>query len=236
MKQKTYLLGLLLATANFNLVLPSQNYVQIPQEERFAQLVPYGQLTIFDVTNEQSKWAFIEKKFITDIHSNKQMTWSHVSALLPAAFATFAGYTYMTQNDIPKYLAQKKENIFFLGGGALSALLVMGQYLEQYLTYQANRTAIQDFFEHWDQNQLYIPKELLPYFTILATKIEAQGQDAVLQDAKTIITDIKFMVTRHFESRYKKFLELDGYNSTAEAKTFSEILKNFIGGAKDLAS
>ncbi len=110
MKQKIYLLGLLLATANFNLLPSSKNHVEIPQEERFAQLVPYGQLTIFDVTNEQSKWAFIEKKFITDIHSNKQMTWSHVSTILPAAFATFAGYTYMTQNDIPKYLAQKKEN------------------------------------------------------------------------------------------------------------------------------
>jgi hypothetical protein len=240
MKKQMCILSFMLAIVSTNIIGSSVSLVNEPQKQSISKNSTFDELSLFDITNEQSKWVFIEKKFITDVYAATKMTWSHLLATIPAAFAGFAGYKYMTiadqkkEDDTIKNLL-KMDNIYLVGG-TLAAGMVAAQYLDSYLIAQANRTALTNFFDNWDKNKFYVPVDLLPYFTMIAQRIENQGLDIVLQDAKKIVDDIKFKVTRQLESRYKKLLEFEAYNSTSDAKTVSEIFKNFIGGAKDLAA
>lgn len=193
----------------------------------------HNALNLFNTADEQSKWGFMEKKFITDIYADKKMTLSHVTAAIPTAAAALAGYLLTTDASLLE--RSTKSNLILLGGGALAATMVSAQYLESYLTAQANRKAITNFFAHWDTYKFYVPAELLEYCTTIADVIKAQGLEETLQNAQIIVKDLQDMITRHFESRYKKLLEFEASNNLSDTKTVSEIFKNFIGGTKDLA-
>ena len=223
----------MLAIATTSTMQPAAFSLHTIDKPAYKNNFAYNALNLFNTADEQSKWGFMEKKFITDIYTAKKMTWSHVTAAIPAAFAALAGYQLTTNSLMDS--APTRNNLYLLGGGALAATMVSAQYLESYLTAQANRKAITDFFAHWDTYKFYVPAQLLEYCTTIADAIKTQGLEETLQNAQIIVKDLQDMITRHFESRYKKLLEFEASNNLSDTKTVSEIFKNFIGGTKDLA-
>ena len=51
-------------------------------------------------------------------------------------------------------------------------------------------------------------------------------REALLSQATTIVENIQFVVTRHFDGRYKNILDAKGYDALAETKTISDVIKN----------
>lgn len=199
----------------------------------------FNELTVFDETNEESNWMFIEKKFITDIHAEKKSFWTHLSTIIPAAAIAFSGYQYfqITNDNENKDFIQtllKPQNIYSITSLAATSLLIT-QYLECKLSAQANRNAVENFFNNWDQNQFYIPEELEEAFDAIAETIELQGQEAVLEHADEIVDAIQFITTRKLSSRYSKSLEITACNALGNAKTIGEILKNAVETGSKLA-
>jgi len=208
--------------------------------EKFIPLNTFEaqELNLFDTTSEQSKWLLIEKKFITDVYAAKQNSWKTLSSIIPTTFAVYSGYKFATienqnkEEDIIKNLLSMKN--LYLVGGSIASLTILTQYLDSYLSSKANKDGIVDFFNNWDENKLFVPKELYPFLDMINRNIKINGQDFITKNADKIMHAIQFIITRHFESRYKKVLELEAHNSLAEAKTISEIIKNFVASAKDL--
>ena len=67
-------------------------------------------------------------------------------------------------------------------------------------------------------------------FDTIAERIELEGMDEVLVDANDYVDIINDIVMRHFESRYKSVLDAKGRSALTEAKTFTEVFRNFFDG------
>jgi hypothetical protein len=198
----------------------------------------FDELTLFDEADQKSKWALVEKKFITDVYKYKKIVWEYVSASALAVTAVFAGHQYLaiptgSENDFINTLRQQKNVYSMLGLG--SAAMLVNQGLDAYLTTRANRNAVAEFFGNWDQNQFYTPTELEDAFDIIAEMMELQGQEAVLENANEIVDTIHFIVMRHFDGRYKSILEAKSRDALADTKTISEAFKNLFDGAKNMS-
>ena len=241
----------------------------------------FNERSVFDETNENSKWMFIEKKFITDIHAKKESIWTHLSTIAPAAAIAFSGYGYLQipakkEADAPKVEVSQPtknttatntnsstestkeaestkevkavteiknidfiqslltpQNVYTILGLSATALLVV-QYLECELSSRANRNAVEDFFNNWEENQFYVPAELKEAFDAIAEMIELQGQEAVLKKSDEIVNAIKYITTRQL-SRYSKSLEISACNTLGNVKTIGEIFKNAIETGGKLA-
>jgi hypothetical protein len=220
MKKKLYILGFMFA------MISNQSFA-------------FDEISLFSETSEKSKWMVLEKKFITNIHKSKKTTWSHVSSVIPAVTAIFAGYQYCnldsvnSDNDILLNL-RKPVNVYPMLGIVATTILA-SEYLDCYLSSKNNRTAVKDFFANWEENQYYIPSELEEAFDILADVIEFEGEEAVLAHANEIVEAIQFLVTRNFESRYKNSLDAKARDAMSDTKTVIESFKNFFDGAKHLS-
>ena len=233
MKKQLYALFFILFMVNTIQVHSQDNALESIEKQPINKFnIIFNELNLFSTTNEELKWAFMEKKFITDMYTSKEMTWSQITAAIPAALVALAGYDYAT-NSIMEHATKK--NIILLGGSAVTMAMISAQYLDYYLNQQSYRTAITNFFTHWEIYKFYVPERLIEYFTLIADTIEINGLQAVLPNAQTIVKEIQDTVTRYFESRYKKLLELEAAHNLSDTKTFSEIFKNLVGGAKDLA-
>ena len=235
-----------------------------------SNVAAFNERSVFDETSEDSKWMFIEKKFITDIHAKKESIWTHLSTVIPASAIAFSGYGYLQipaakeaeapknektttdTNSSTEQTEKKKEveatvttdvkntdfiqtlltpqNIYTILGLSATALLVV-QYLECELSSRANRNAVEDFFNNWEENKLYVPAELKEAFDGIAEMIELQGQEAVLKKSDEIVNAIKYITTRQL-SRYSKSLEISACNTLGNTKTITDIVKN----AADISS
>lgn len=199
----------------------------------------FDEHTLFDSNNEKAQWEFLEKAFITNIHAEKQLIWNHISAAFVASLGLGSGYQLYNGTTSNSQLA--KTDLFSptslysaVLGSSVALLSIKG--LACHLSNQANRNAVEAFFTNWDQNQFYTPEALQEAFDIIAETIELQGLDAVLASADDIVDTIQFVVMRHFDGRYKKALEFQAFNALNDSKTFSEIIKNTVATAKDLAA
>ena len=189
----------------------------------------FDQLTMFDETNEESKWAVIEKVFITDINEAKQSFWKHLSGV--AVSTLIAGGAYQTYNANPeaKFMdsLQLSRNFYCLGTLAMGGLLAT-QTIQCHLSNQTNRNAVTKFFGNWDKNQFYTPAALKEAFDIIAETMELEGNEATLKNADEIIDTIQFIIMRHFEKRYEKVLQFTAATALSDTKTAGEILKNAV--------
>ncbi len=192
----------------------------------------FNERSMFDETNEESKWIFVEKAFISAPSDYKKLAWTHVEAVVTGLIAVGAATTFGTLYHYNQ-LNDKIENPLSVGnvsGGAAVAAtaLYATSALECYLSNQANRNAVEDFFNNWEQNQYFVPAELQDAFDTIAYTIELEGKDVVLNNANAIVDTIQFIVMRHFEKRYEKLLQITAVNSLADTKTAGEILKNAV--------
>ena len=196
----------------------------------------FNELTLFDEADQKSKWAFVEKKFITDIYKSKKIVWEYVSATALATTIGFAAckYAYIPagNEDFINTLRQQKNVYSMLGLG--SAAMFINQGFDAYLTTYANRNAVANFFGNWDKNQFYTPAELEDAFDIIAEMMELQGQEAVLENADDIVDTINFIVMRHFDARYKSVLDAKSRDALSDTKTITEAFKNLFDGAKNM--
>ncbi|MBV8660682.1 MAG: hypothetical protein JO129_00875 [Candidatus Dependentiae bacterium] len=193
-----------------------------------ATNLAFDEHTLFKQADEKAQWSFVEKKFITDIAASKQLTWTHVSNVIPAAVLIGTGIDFMEQKDLTvKIDLLTKVNIYKISM-LLASTLMATQFTECIISHRANRAAIQDFFSHWDQNKNYVPAELFEAFQLIADTMESEGEEVILKSANEIIDAIQFIVTRHFDARYKNILEIKAANALADVKTFGEIIKNTI--------
>lgn len=198
----------------------------------------FDELSFFDASNEKSQWEFMELSFITKPAEAKKFVWSHLSAIVPVSLAMFSAYQYAnlpTDNaaqskDVLKSIREPQFMYPALGMSATTILVC--QYLNCYLSAQAHRNAVIEFFANWEDNQFYTPVEFLDAFEEIAEIIEFEGIDAVNSDK--IVNTIQGQVMRHFESRYKSVLEAKGINALSDTKTYTEIVKNIFDGAKNL--
>ena len=159
----------------------------------------FDQLTMFDETNEESKWAAIEKFYITDINEARQSFWKHVSGGAVAILTGLGVYfTYTAKNaldhdgkEIPFIgYFQKTQNVCGLATVAMGTLLAT-QIAQCHLSNQTNRNAVAQFFGNWDQNQFYTPVELQEAFDIIAETMELEGDEAILKNANEIVDTIQ---------------------------------------------
>lgn len=198
----------------------------------------FNDLAFFDETDQTSKWTVLEKKFISDIAGSKETFWKHASALAVGLVATASSVKCFTVNedpskDIMRTLLEPKVAYGIVSGVALSLLTVQG--FQCFLYSHANRNAVADFFNNWDENKFYVPTQLEEAFDIIAERIELEGLDAVLENADEIVETIQFLVMRNFEKRYEKVLQVTAYNGLADTKTVGEILKNAVETSSKLA-
>lgn len=208
----------------------------ISQVVAFEDKITFDDRFMFDETNEQSQWQYIERAFITKPAAEKTCAWKHLSAALNPSIAAFAlyGYATSTANDV-SFMQEmaKPKNVFSIIGTVSSAIAIL-QALECRLFTQTNRNTVENFFNNWNENQFYVPVELEEGFTLIAEAIEAEGQDFIIAHANEIVDTIQFHIMRHFEGRYKATLEIKGRDALADTKTTSEIVKIFTETAKNL--
>ena len=197
----------------------------------------FDELAMFDETSQASKWQRIEWQFITNIKKSHKNIWKHISGVALGAVVVGALYQWNNttmpgfddKEDIMTNL-RKPSNIWPIVTVGAAAIVSM-QYFESYLAHQANRNAVVSFFDNWQENQFYTPKELEDGFDVIAEMIELQGQQAVLEHADEIVEMIQFFVTRHFESRYKSTLEAKSRDLLYDTKLVAETFKNYFDGA-----
>ncbi|MDP3788329.1 MAG: hypothetical protein Q8Q60_03380 [Candidatus Chromulinivorax sp.] len=200
----------------------------------------FDERSMFDETQEESKWTFVEKAFITAPAEYKKAVWAHVESavtgLIAVTAATVCGSLYFYNND--QFNNQLKDTLSIgnvSGGAALAATALSAKSsLECYLANQAHRNAVENFFNNWEQNQYFVPAELQDAFDAIAEMIDIESQDAVLNHANEIVNTIQFIVMRHFGDRYKAVLTATAVNSLVDTKTAGEILKNAIETAGKL--
>jgi hypothetical protein len=203
-----------------------------------SNVIAFDERSMFDETNEESKWTFVENKFITKPAAEKAYIWKHLSAGAVAAVAigAFVKLGYLNDADRNDDFSKK---IFTTGNvlaglSSLSAVTFTTSALECYLSARANRNAVADFFTNWDQNQFFVPAELQDAFDTIAETIELEGKEVVLKNADEVVSTVEFLVMRHFEKRYEKLLQITAVSALNDNKTATEIFKNIIGGTKDL--
>jgi len=203
----------------------------------------FDQRYFFDTTDS---WTYLEKIFITDIYNAKNAFWSKTTSIIPLVSAVISATQYYNhQQDFKNELTPKNkfviknlmtaENLYFTGM-IVSAGIVAQQFATSYAHSQVNRQAVDDFFSNWEINSLYTPDEFQDAFFMIAEIMEFQGKEAILEHADEIVETIQFLIIRHFESRYKKLLEIESCNALGDFKASTEIFKNIIGTAKDLAA
>jgi hypothetical protein len=220
MKKQFLMISLMVATVNFN---STHAYVDT--------------LSFYDQGDEKAEWAFLEKAFITDIAKSKQLSWNHISAA--ATTLVMAGSTYQytqtsaTDGSILQQLLQPK-NVFGLTSCATAAICSI-QGLQCYLSHEANRTAVKNFFANYENNQVLVPASLQYAFDMIAERVTCEGMDAVLVDANDIVDQIQGMIMRYFEKRYEKVLQVSAENALATTKTAGEIIKNAVETSSKLA-
>ncbi len=195
----------------------------------------FDERSFFNEADEVAKWQFIENTFITKIAADKKSIWTHFSSAATLALAGTAGYAWtQTPATETKIDLLKTNTLLALVTAAATGLLTI-QGLECYLSHEANRNAVAEFFGNWDENQFYIPTELEEAFDMISEMIELEGKDAISAHANEIVELIQFHVTRHFEKRYEKVLQGAASVSLADAKTATEIIKLFTDTSKNIA-
>jgi len=195
----------------------------------------------FDETNNESKWTYLEKTFITDISDAKSNVWKHLNNLIPATAITAALWKYNKLQKTPApttesstdaitvtqiaYNAFSAENVC-LGVTLTSSVVLATQGLQCYLNYSLNRQAVESYLKNWEVNKLYTPDELVEFFEFLVERIHIQGKESVLSQAHEIVETLQFLTVRHFEKRYAKALDIVAANAFGDIKTATEIIKN----------
>jgi len=198
----------------------------------------FDERSFFDETNNDAKWEFVEKKFITDIADSKQFVWQHITPWILGSIASVAAWqSYQTSikennTDFVKSMLQTS-NVYFITSTAAATILAT-QGFQCFLSNYANRQAIEEFFVNWDENATYTPKELTEAFDMIAETLELQGKEAVLEHADEIVDMIQFVTMRHFKDRYKNILEYKASNALADTKTLGEIIKISLESADKL--
>ncbi len=203
-----------------------------------TNVIAFDELTMFDETNEASKWTFIENKFITQPAAEKQFIWTHVGAVATGLVIAGTGATWFSLKDEDRKV-NLSTNMFATGNvlagvscAATAILTTSG--LDCYLAARANRNAVANFFNNYENNQFFVPEELQNAFDLIAEAIEFAGMNAVLENADDIVGLIQFQVMRHFEKRYEKVLQATAATALADAKTVTEIVKNSIESVSKL--
>ena len=202
-----------------------------------SNVIAFDERTMFDETNEASKWTFIENKFITQPAAEKQLIWTHASAIATGLVIVGTGVTWfnLEKRDTPMGNAFTQGNVIAAIGTAATAIISTSG-LDCYLAARAHRNAVTNFFNNYEENQFFVPAELEQAFDKIAESIEFAGLDAVLLHADDIVELIQFQVMRHFEKRYEKVLQATAVNALADAKTVTEILKNSIESVSKLGA
>lgn len=204
-----------------------------------TNVIAFDERSMFDETNEASKWTYLENKFITQPAAQKAAIWAHIGSAAAGMVVLGSFSSLFALNE--KQLEAKMFNEPFqtsnvlASTGTLSAAALLASYVECYLSARADRNAIESFFSNWEKNQFFVPAELEDAFDLIAQAIELEGQDAVLNNAHDIVEMIQFHVMRHFEKRYEKILQMTAYNSAKETKTVVDILKGSVETAGKLA-
>ena len=233
MKQQLYALSLIIATTQAITAFDSRSLFTTPETPEITE-TPVTQSTT-------AQYQFIEKTFITDIATSKNAMWSNILTSIPAALGTYSGYQCYNQ----KVNMSKEDNILkslitaqnLWGVTTLTcATILAGGQLQNYVNAQANQQAVRNFFKNWNKNKVYTPEAFHDAFESIALEIEQQGDTYIRQNANKIVENIQFVITRHFEKRYEKLLQITAYDALNESKTVTEIIKNMIGMAKDLAA
>ena len=204
-----------------------------------TNVIAFNELTMFDETNEASKWTFIENKFITQPAAEKQFIWTHVGAavtglVIVGTFGTHLATSSKDLNEQPKLDKMLTMGNILTGFGSAATAIGATSALDCYLSARANRNAVANFFNNYENNQFFVPEELQNAFDLIAEAIEFAGMDAVLVNADDIVGLIQFQVMRKFEKRYEKVLQATAVNALADAKTVTEIVKNSIESVSKL--
>ncbi len=79
-----------------------------------TNVIAFDELTMFDETNEASKWTFIENKFITQPAAEKQFIWTHVGAIATGLVIVGTGATWFSLKDEDRK-ANLSTNMFATG-------------------------------------------------------------------------------------------------------------------------
>ena len=203
-----------------------------------TNLIAFNERSMFDATNQASKWTFVENKFVTKIADEKRTTWAHLGAGVTALVACgTASQLFINRDNLDDNFATGSlftNGIVYGGATAFSGATFFTSALDCYISRQANRNAVENFFSNWDKNKAFVPTELQDGFELIAEAMVNNGKQAVLKNANEIVEMIQFIVTRHFEGRYKATLETKGRDALADTKTTSEIVKIFTETAKNL--
>ena len=231
MKKQLFMFGMMFAIVNFN-----------------TTNAEVDTLSFYDEMNEKAQWEFLEAKFITNIARAKKLSWKHIEAIVPAIFGSIATYKTLEAYDSLPFvtstfnkesdpiLGYKNPQVYYPIISITAGAILTYQYAQCYISNQANRDALENFFANYEDNQFLVPAELQDAFFMIAERIELEGMDAVLADANNYVDIITDIVMRHFESRYKSIFDAKGRDALSESKTIIENFKNVFDGASKFGS
>lgn len=185
----------------------------------------------FDETNNESKWMFFEKTFITNIHEAKSVVRNNILNALPATLilGSFYGALTIPANNTENFICKvtQANNVCMTTGTILTTLLAL-QWLESSSASTTKRNVVTNFFVNWEENQFFVPEELFEAFEAIHNMIKVEGNAFIAANANAIVDSTVFSITRHFEKRYSKTLDVSAADALSSTKTVTEIVKNFI--------
>ncbi|MGZ6250665.1 MAG: hypothetical protein ACXWL2_01415 [Candidatus Chromulinivorax sp.] len=210
MKKQLYILVLLIT------VLSSKNFTH------------FNELIFFNENDESSKWSWLEKQFITEVENYKSKNWDKVASIIPATIIGTCLYQYCNITPIDdEFNKLKPSSVLPVVAVATSGLWALQSYKE-HIKVKAAEHVLKKFFNNWEQNQFFIPKELQDGFDIIAEQIAVHGSNKVLINAPKIVETLQAIIMRHFEKRYEKILQINATNALNDTKIFTEIIRNSI--------
>lgn len=208
-------------------------------------MVTMHSLTAFDnrkMFNTTTQWDFLEKTFIVDAHTNKQEVSECIQTYLPVLCCGAASYKYINTPETCN--AEKKDFIkdllnpknLYLVSAVLSAGIACSQVIQYYMNHYVNRQVVADFLHNWSSNKTLTPAEFCDAFEALASIMDVNGDEAVLQHATEIVDIMQFMIMRHFDKRYEGVLKAQAINNIGDAKSILDLLKTSAEAAKGLGA
>ena|GEM_PF-2397436 len=195
---------------------------------------------MFNDKEPESQWAFLERTFIVNAHTEKQRVTNELQTYTPAICAVITSYLYMNltgdeaSKDISKNALNSKNACLITA--IISSGIFGTQMLQRYMNHSVNRQIMTDFLHNWTTNRNLTPQQFHHTFDALSAIMDINGDEVVLDNATEIVNLIQFMIMRHFDKRYENVLKIQAANNIGDAKNILDVITGSIGIAKNFGA
>ncbi|AXK60995.1 hypothetical protein [Candidatus Chromulinivorax destructor] len=211
-------------------------------------LTAFDTRTVFDPSNRDSQYMFLEKMYITNVYTQRNNIWTHLKTIIPATCALAAYVNYcgicseqlaqelMAEHPIKKPKVQSNFASICLVFAGLCTATCAHQIAYNFIDVYVAHNAVCDFVKNWKINQIYTPHEFHDFFNALAIKMENEGEHAITSQAHEIVEIMQFMVMRYFATRYQGAMALQAMNNMNETKLMLDIMTSSMSISKTLGA